>query len=125
MPKLSRWQQALFQFIFFLVALFVLLPLWQTIYLAFEGGIHGRPTTLVWLPKEFTLDIFLQMWGHAGQNLTFPQALANSRSFHLVRLFSPLFWAQAWHTLLPASAFRAEKPVFLLCFSAQCCRPLP
>ncbi len=78
MPKLSRWQQILFQIVFFVVALFVLLPLWQTIYLAFEGGIHGRPTELAWWPKEFTLDIFTQMWTHAGQNLTFPEALANS-----------------------------------------------
>ncbi len=78
MPKLSRWQQVLFQVVFFLVALFVLLPLWQTVYLAFEGGIHGRPTELVWLPKEFTFEIFAQMWTHAGQNLTFLEALANS-----------------------------------------------
>jgi arabinogalactan oligomer/maltooligosaccharide transport system permease protein len=78
MPKLSHWQQVFFQFIFFFVALFVLLPLWQTIYLAFEGGIHGRPIELVWWPKEFTFEIFAQMWRHAGQNLSFLDALTNS-----------------------------------------------
>ena len=41
MPKLSHWQQVFFQFIFFFVALFVLLPLWQTIILPSRAAFTG------------------------------------------------------------------------------------
>ncbi|HTX79457.1 MAG TPA: carbohydrate ABC transporter permease [Longilinea sp.] len=75
-PKL--WQQILYQVIFALVALFVLLPIWELAYLAFDGGVVGWPTSFHLLPSQPTLDIFVTMWNQAGQSVTFLNALENS-----------------------------------------------
>ncbi len=61
-----------------ITALFVLIPIWQLVYLAFDGGIYGRPTSFRIIPVKPTLNIFIEMWQHAGQNITFLQALRNS-----------------------------------------------
>jgi len=61
-----------------LIAFFILIPIWELLYLAFEGGIYGRPTTFRWWPIKPTFDVFKQMWNQAGQNITFFQALRNS-----------------------------------------------
>ena len=61
-----------------LVVLFVVVPIWELIYLAFEGGIADRPTSFRFFPLKPTLDVFVEMWNHAGQNITFLQALRNS-----------------------------------------------
>jgi ABC-type glycerol-3-phosphate transport system permease component len=61
-----------------LMALFVLIPIWELVYLAFDGGIYGRPTSFRFFPIKPTLNIFIEMWKQAGQNITFLQALRNS-----------------------------------------------
>jgi arabinogalactan oligomer/maltooligosaccharide transport system permease protein len=71
-------QQFLFQVILIVVGLFVLLPIWELAYLAFDGSIIGWPTTFSLIPKEFTLDIFARMWLKPAQSLSFLGALRNS-----------------------------------------------
>jgi arabinogalactan oligomer / maltooligosaccharide transport system permease protein len=71
-------QQLLFQIILIVVGLFVLLPIWELAYLAFDGSIIGWPTTFSLIPKEFTLDIFARMWLKPAQSLSFLGALRNS-----------------------------------------------
>lgn len=61
-----------------LVALFVLFPIWEMVYLAFDGGIYGTPTSFRLFPIKPTLSIFSEMWKAAGQNITFLLALRNS-----------------------------------------------
>ena len=76
--RIKPRQQVLFQVILALVALFVLLPIWELAYLAFDGGVIGWPTEFRLLPAKPTLDVFVLMWNRAGQSVTFLSALRNS-----------------------------------------------
>ncbi len=78
LKRLKPWQQVLYQLAFVLVALFVLLPLWELVYLAFDGGIYGRPTDFRIFPVKPTFDILIQIWSRAGQSVSFLKALSNS-----------------------------------------------
>lgn len=78
MRKPKLFEQILYQVGLGLIALFVLLPIWELAYLAFDGSIIGWPTTFRLLPQQFTLSIFQQMWNHPGQTVTFLTALRNS-----------------------------------------------
>ncbi len=78
MSKLRPWQQVAYQLGLALVALFVLAPIWELVYLAFDGGVKGWPTTFRLWPEHFTLSVFQQMWTHPAQSLTFLGALRNS-----------------------------------------------
>ena len=78
MFKLKSWQQALCQIGLGLVALFVIAPAWEMIYLAFDGGIIGWPTSFRVWPQHFTLDVFGQMWAQPAPSLSFLGALKNS-----------------------------------------------
>ncbi len=78
MLKLRPWQQVLCQIGLGLVALFVIVPVWEMIYLAFDGGIIGWPTSFRLWPQHFTLDVFRQMWAQPAQVLSFLGALKNS-----------------------------------------------
>ena len=74
----TRMQQLFTYIVLILVALFILVPIWELVYLAFEGGIADRPTSFRAFPLKPTLDVFVEMWNHAGQNITFLLALRNS-----------------------------------------------
>jgi arabinogalactan oligomer/maltooligosaccharide transport system permease protein len=78
MRETKGWQQVIYQLILGLVALFVLVPLWGTVYLAFDGGIRGIPLGFRIWPEEFTLDIFVQTWKNPSQTLSFLELLKNS-----------------------------------------------
>lgn len=61
-----------------LIGLFVLLPVWGLVYLAFDGGVKGWPTQFRIWPEQFTLRIFEQMWLRPAQTETFLSLLKNS-----------------------------------------------
>jgi arabinogalactan oligomer/maltooligosaccharide transport system permease protein len=76
--KLTHTQQFFTYLALVVVAIFVLAPIWQVVYLAFDGSIYDRPTSFRIWPIKPTLDVFVEMWNWAGQNLTFLLALRNS-----------------------------------------------
>ncbi len=76
--KSSLFQKMLTYLALVLVALFVLFPIWEMAYLAFDGGIYGTPTSFRLFPIKPTLSIFADMWKQAGQNISFLLALRNS-----------------------------------------------
>jgi ABC-type glycerol-3-phosphate transport system permease component len=78
MRKPSLVQQILIQIGFVIVALFVIGPIWELAYLAFDGGISNRPTEFHLFPIKPTLDIFISIWNRAGQTVSYLQALQNS-----------------------------------------------
>ncbi len=61
-----------------LLAIFVLLPVLTMVRLAFDGSIRVAPTDFRLIPKQFTLQVFQQVWQHPAQTLTFVQLLGNS-----------------------------------------------
>src|SRR5512142_2818268 len=78
MHSLTRREQMLYQFVFGVVALFVLLPLWGIAQMAFDGSIRGWPIDFRILPKQPTLDVFLTAWEKPAQSLSFLYLLRNS-----------------------------------------------
>jgi len=78
MRRLKWWEQFFWQFVLVLVGLFVLVPLWGTVYMAFDGGLKGIPLEFRIWPEEFTLDIFVQVWENPSQTVSFLHLLRNS-----------------------------------------------
>lgn len=78
MRKLKWWQQAAYQVGLALIGLFVLVPIWGIVYLAFDGGVKGWPTEFRVWPQQFTLDVFARMWERPAQGMPFLGLLRNS-----------------------------------------------
>jgi ABC-type glycerol-3-phosphate transport system permease component len=78
MSKLTRCQQFGLQILLFVIALFVLLPIWGMARLAFDGSLHGAPTDFRLWPQEFTFAIFARVWNNPSQSLSFWGLLRNS-----------------------------------------------
>ncbi|MBN8657539.1 MAG: carbohydrate ABC transporter permease [Anaerolineae bacterium] len=78
MRKISLPRQIATQFIFLLVGLFILIPVWSTFRLAFDGSLRGRPTEFTWLPKEFSTEAFLTVLDRPYQSVEFSILLRNS-----------------------------------------------
>jgi ABC-type glycerol-3-phosphate transport system permease component len=92
--KLTRTQQFFTYLILVLMTIFILIPIWELVYLAFEGGIADRPTSFRFFPLKPTFNVFAEMWSRAGQNITFLQAFRNSLTVSLgAALFSVVLGA--------------------------------
>jgi ABC-type glycerol-3-phosphate transport system permease component len=76
--KLRPSQQALTQLGLLLIGLFVILPVWGLLYLAFDGGVKGWPTTFRLWPEQPTLEVFLRVWEKPSQSLPFSGLALNS-----------------------------------------------
>ena len=60
------------------LALYVLIPIWGIVYLAFDGAVHGWPTDFRVWPKQPTLRVFAEVWSDPAQSQTFLGLLRNS-----------------------------------------------
>ena len=78
MRKIRPLEQLLHQLGLLLIALFVLMPLWGTLRLAFDASLFGAPTKFMWLPAEFSLQPFIDTWNTPSQLLDFIGLLRNS-----------------------------------------------
>src|SRR5262245_18783656 len=78
MRKISPTRQALTQAILVVVGLFVILPIWGVLRLAFDRSLTSRPTEFRLFPKEFTLEPLARAWTNPYQTVTFPDLLRNS-----------------------------------------------
>ncbi|MCX6031478.1 MAG: carbohydrate ABC transporter permease [Chloroflexi bacterium] len=78
MRKLTRRQQIAYQLGLAFIAAFVLLPIWGIIYLAFDSGVKGWPTTFRVWPEQPSLAVFARVWERSSQNLPFVSLLQNS-----------------------------------------------
>ena len=61
-----------------LVALFVLLPIWGMLRLAFDGALKGAPVNFRIWPETFSLVAFGKAWEAPSQSLSFLGLLRNS-----------------------------------------------
>jgi arabinogalactan oligomer/maltooligosaccharide transport system permease protein len=78
MRKLSLPRHLAYQLILGLVALFVLLPLWGMVRLAFDGSLVGAPLDFRLWPEVWSLEAFQKVWQTPSQSLSFPGLLRNS-----------------------------------------------
>jgi arabinogalactan oligomer/maltooligosaccharide transport system permease protein len=75
-PSLPR--QIVYQLLLALVALFVLVPIWGMVRLAFDGALTGAPLEFRLWPKAFSLGAFQAVWHAPSQSLSFLGLLRNS-----------------------------------------------
>ncbi|HEY4721523.1 MAG TPA: carbohydrate ABC transporter permease [Anaerolineae bacterium] len=78
MRKPKWWSQILTQAALVVVGLFVLVPIWGMVQMSLDGSVTGWPLEFRIWPKEFTLDVFRQVWERPAQTLSFLGALKNS-----------------------------------------------
>jgi arabinogalactan oligomer/maltooligosaccharide transport system permease protein len=78
MRKLTRWQQLGRQILLALIGLYVLIPIWITLRLAFDGALIGRPTEFRLFPKQFSFEPLLRVLDRPYQSVEFLSLLKNS-----------------------------------------------
>jgi arabinogalactan oligomer/maltooligosaccharide transport system permease protein len=78
MRRISIPRQIGTQAALILIGLFVLLPIWGIIRLAFDGSLMGRPTEFRMLPKVWSFDAFLRVLDKPYQSVNFESLLMNS-----------------------------------------------
>jgi arabinogalactan oligomer/maltooligosaccharide transport system permease protein len=78
MRKISLPRQFITQLTLTVLGLFVILPIWGIVQLAFDGSLKGRPTEFRWLPKTWSFDAFLQVLDKPYQSVDFLTLLRNS-----------------------------------------------
>jgi arabinogalactan oligomer/maltooligosaccharide transport system permease protein len=78
MRKLSLPKQVTYQLLLALVGLFVLLPIWGMLRLAFDAALKGAPVTFRVWPEILSLAAFQKVWHTPSQSLSFLGLLRNS-----------------------------------------------
>ncbi|MBC8447126.1 MAG: carbohydrate ABC transporter permease [Chloroflexi bacterium] len=71
-------EQLAYQAALALVGLFVLLPIWGLVNVAFEGALKGAPVELRLWPAQFSAAAFRKVWLDPAQSLNFLGLLKNS-----------------------------------------------
>ena len=78
MRRLSLPRQVAYQLLLALVALFVFLPIWGMLRLAFDAALKGAPVTFRVWPEIFSVAAFQKVWHTPSQSLSFLGLLRNS-----------------------------------------------
>ena len=78
MHKMKPFDQILSQLALTLIGLYVIIPIWGILRLAFDGALKGRPTEFHWFPKEFSVQPFLSVLDRPYQSISFTVLLQNS-----------------------------------------------
>jgi arabinogalactan oligomer/maltooligosaccharide transport system permease protein len=78
MRRLNARRQIAAQILLALVALFVLIPIWGMLRLAFDGALKGAPVSFRIWPETFSLVAFGKAWQAPSQSLSFLGLLRNS-----------------------------------------------
>lgn len=78
MRKISFFRQVGTQTALGLTGLFVILPVWGMVRLAFDGALIGRPTEFRWLPKIWSFEAFFKVLDKPYQSVDFLVLLKNS-----------------------------------------------
>jgi arabinogalactan oligomer/maltooligosaccharide transport system permease protein len=78
MRNISALRQMITQFLLALTGLFVILPIWSIVRLAFDGSLKGRPTEFRWFPKQLSFEAFLKVLDRPYQSVDFAILLKNS-----------------------------------------------
>ena len=83
MRKISTLRQAGSQLLLLVLGLYVIIPIWGMIRLAFDGSLLGRPTEFRWMPGLFSLDAFVKVLDQPYQSVNFTTLLLNSLTVSL------------------------------------------
>ncbi len=76
--QMKPFQQIISQFALILIGLYVILPIWGILRLAFDSTLKSRPTEFRWFPKEFSVQPLLSVLDRPYQSVSFITLLQNS-----------------------------------------------
>ncbi len=106
MRKISFLRQVGTQAALALTGLFVILPIWGMVRLAFDGSLRGRPTEFRLLPKVWSFEAFFNVLDKPYQSVDFLILLRNS----LLVSFGAAFFAIALGASLAYAFARFRFP---------------
>jgi len=113
------WKQILFQIILFVIALYVIIPIWGIGRLAFDGSLLSRPTEFRLLPKGFSLSSFLEVLDRPYQSVNFLTLFRNSMIVSLGSAVLAIVIGSSLAYALARFRFPGRKPMlFLLLLTA-------
>ena len=78
MRNISFVRQVFTQIALIIIGLFVALPIWGIVRLAFDGSLKSRPTEFRFFPKEWSFEPFLHVLDKPYQSVDFQVLLKNS-----------------------------------------------
>ncbi|HWR65615.1 MAG TPA: carbohydrate ABC transporter permease [Bellilinea sp.] len=78
MRKLPWLRQLLSQLALLIIGVYVIIPIWSTLRLAFDGSLISRATEFRWLPKVFSLEPLLAVLDRPYQSVDFLTLFRNS-----------------------------------------------
>ena len=111
MRKLTFWRQILTQLLLFVIGLFVVLPIWGMIRLAFDGALTGRPIEFRIFPKQLTIDTFLKVLNRPYQSVEFSLLLRNSLVVSIGAAIIAIIFGASMAYALARFRFPGRQPV--------------
>ncbi|MHB8136604.1 MAG: ABC transporter permease subunit [Anaerolineaceae bacterium] len=78
MRKMNWLRQLLTQIALLVIGLYVMIPIWGAIRLAFDGSLRSRPVEFRLFPKVFSIKPFLSVLDRPYQSVDFSDLLKNS-----------------------------------------------
>lgn len=119
MRKVSLVRQIFSQLFFFLIGLYVILPIWGVLRLAFDGSLYGRATSFRLFPKEFAIDSFLKVLDRPYQSVDFLVLFRNSMVVSLGAAILALLCGGALAFAFARFRFPGRRPaLFILLLTA-------
>lgn len=118
MPE-SKRSQLLTQVGLILIGIYVLLPIWGILRLAFDGSLHGAPTEFRFFPKEFSLQPLLQVLDRPYQSVEFLTLLRNSMSISVMAAIAAVILGTSMAYAFARFRFPGRQPgLFVLLLTA-------
>lgn len=72
------FRQVFSQLVLTALGVYILLPIWGILRLAFDASVKGRPTEFQWVPKDFSFQPLLSMLDRPYQSVSFLSLFKNS-----------------------------------------------
>jgi ABC-type glycerol-3-phosphate transport system permease component len=102
-----------------LIGLYVILPIWGILRLAFDGSLLSRPTEFRLLPKEFAFDAFLKVLDRPYGSVEFSTLLKNSLTVSLGAAFIAMILGVSLAFAFARFRFPGRQPgLFILLLAA-------
>jgi arabinogalactan oligomer/maltooligosaccharide transport system permease protein len=119
MRKIPILRQIGSQILLAVLGLYVVIPIWGMMRLAFDGSLLGRPTEFRWLPKVFSMDAFFKVLDRPYQSVQFLTLLRNSLAVSLGAALLAVLLATSLAYAFARFRFPCRQPgLFLLLLTA-------
>jgi arabinogalactan oligomer / maltooligosaccharide transport system permease protein len=124
MRKLNWLKQLFTQVCLFLVGLYVVIPIWGAIRLAFDGSLKSRPIEFRLLPKVFSIKPLLSVLDRPYQSVDFSILLKNSLLVSLGAALIALILGASLAYAFARFRFPGKRPALIVLLLAAMLPPV-